>query len=96
MSKRRSFFKKEMLFIELSLIGFLAINVVVNIGIVARLFHYYTVFIPIGVAISIYFCFKKINRLIAISIVSVFYVLVYFRGLITDPSRIFPYSTFLF
>ncbi|MGF1853491.1 EpsG family protein [Vibrio satsumensis] len=85
----------DILFISVSLVALILANVFYNVGLITRLLHYYTIFVPIGIPIALCVLFKKESRVLSMAALSLFYTLLFFRGLLTDSHGIFPYSIFI-
>jgi len=82
-------------FIKISLLGFILSNVFVGVAIVSRINHYFTVFIPIAIAIAIYCTFNGVSRFIALICIFLLYIAFYMRTITTNMHGVFPYSSFL-
>lgn len=92
--KLNVFYRQATFFMLSGLLAIIATNLLHHVGLISRLSHYFTIFLPISLAV-LPLVFRKSERMAVALIISAIFVVLYARGLMTDPHGVFPYSTFL-
>ncbi|MDW3133488.1 EpsG family protein [Vibrio sp. 1288] len=87
--------KNNLLIVKLSLVSLVLSNVLYGFSVITRVLHYYTIFIPIAISITIFHLFRGKSRIIMALSFAAIYTMIFFRYLSTDTHHLFPYSSFL-
>lgn len=84
------FYRKAAFFMLSGVLAIILTNFLHHVGLISRLSHYFTIFLPISLAV-LPLVFRKSERMAVALIISAIFVVLYVRGLMTDPHGIFPY-----
>jgi hypothetical protein len=86
---------KALFFLLVASIAIVLTNIFHHVGLLVRIVHYFTIFIPIAIPLLVDGAFRGNNRLIVyMGFILVFFML-FLKGIYSDVYHIFPYSTYL-